>query len=183
MHPEMIERMMRTLDQETSEASPDEVRGLQTHLMQCADCAGQWAALLAVHQQMSNAAALAPASGFAPRVMQRIAAREQKRARYRIIFGVTAFVLGSLGVFALALYLSPLGELFASDGWTAVVNNVIAWLAFFSALTRVADSFGASLLEHVNGNILVLAAFVTFGLTLVWARLVTGTPVLNRRSL
>ncbi len=178
MHPEMIERMTRALDKELP---GEDTRLLQTHLLECATCAGEWAALLAVHQQLSNARMLSPTPGFANRVMNRIAARGQKRAQRQSLVGVFAFLVGSVAVFALTVYLSPLGELWQTGGWVELVNEVIVWLAFLSALTRVANTLGLALLERSGEGALLLMAFVAFGLTFLWARLVSGSAFASRQ--
>jgi hypothetical protein len=177
MHPEMIERMMRWLDRQ---AAPEEKRLLQSHLMECAACAGEWAGLLAAQQQLANAPLLAPASGFTGRVMDRLAQREYQRVNQKTFIAIPAFVLGSLAVTASALYLSPLGFALTSDGWSILVNTVLAFASVFSALERVADVLLPGILDHVNQWTLLLAAFVSLGLTVTWARLVTGMTFVNR---
>lgn len=177
MHPEMIERMMRWLDRQ---AAPDEKRLLQSHLMECAACAGEWAALLAAQQQLANVPLLAPAPGFTGRVMNRLAQREYQRVNQKTFIAIPAFVLGSLAVTALALYLSPLGLVLTSDGWSTLVNTALALASVFSALERVANVIIPGILDHVNQWMLLFAAFVTLGLTVAWARLVTGMALVNR---
>ncbi|HEY6040484.1 MAG TPA: hypothetical protein VIX58_00010 [Anaerolineae bacterium] len=170
MHPEMIERMMRWLDQD----APDEKRELQSHLMECAGCAREWAALLAAQQQLTNARLLVPAPGFAGRVMQRLAQRQDRRAKDKTFLALPAFVLGSLILTALTLYLSPLGLFLAPDGLSYLVNAVLVLASLFTAFERAAAVIGPGILDHVNQWTLLLTAFVTLGLTIAWARLVTG---------
>ena len=177
MHPEMIERMMRWLDQQ---ASADDKRVLQAHLMECVSCANEWASLFAIHQQMTNISMRAPAPGFANRVMQRLAQREQQHVARQMLIGIPMLIFGSVAAFALAFYLSPFGAL-VSDGWTTIVTNTVALTSFFDALSRVADALGYVILERLDQTTLVLLTFTTLGLTLAWARLVTGAPLANRR--
>lgn len=176
MHPEMIERMMRWLDRQ---AGPDEKRLLQSHLMECAACAGDWAGLLAAQQQLANAPLLAPAPGFTGRVVNRLAQREYQRVNQKTFIAIPAFVLGSLILTALTLYLSPLGLFLAPDGLSYLVNAVLVLASLFTAFERAAAVIGPGILDHVNQWTLLLTAFVTLGLTIAWARLVTGMT-LNR---
>lgn len=178
MHPEMIERMMRWLDQE---AQADDKRVLQAHLIECVSCANEWASLFAIHQQMSNVSMLAPAPGFANRVMQRLAQQEQQRITQRTLIGVPVLAFGSLALLMLVIRLSPFGDAVFSGDWTTLVNIAVLFGALVEALVRVVNALGGFILDRIDQTTVLFMAFATLVLTLIWARMVSGTPFANRR--
>ena len=171
MHSEMIERMMRALD---DELSTDEQQVLQAHTQSCVACADEWAALRAAHETLTQAVLVAPSEGFAERVQLRVAvAATQKRSRWLDGLGVLLFV-GGVMVVSLWAVLPLWQALLLPELIAAAIGDMLSFSQIVSALwswmttaARVVGQMGGSGLW-----LLMVAAVLT--LMISWARAVGG---------
>ncbi len=118
---------------------------------------------------------MSPSSGFAGRVMAQIEERERAQSRRRALFGTSLLVAAALALFALV------------GLWTASWVSVLlaSPSAVFAALATVSPMLDDLLdalwlaalviLQNVNGVMLLAYASFVLALTVIWARVVTGT--------
>lgn len=126
------------------------------------------------NESYSQATLLSPRTGFAERVMARLEEREREQARRRALIGAGLLVLaGALVVSILFVWtaarISPL---------LADLSQVISWLSVFGPLVgglcEAVYVAVRDVLETANNPLTLVYALATLGLTLLWARLVTG---------
>jgi hypothetical protein len=158
--------------------SNDEVRELQEQLD-----AAEFAALLEVQRQLLDAPMVAPAADFTSRVMIRLAAVEQRRARRHNSLGAIGFMFGTLIVGALGIWSSPLGTLVQVSGWAALLDSALSLFNLTTTSFVIVRSFANALLGTLGSTSLVLFAFLTLALTLIWTRMVTGSVTLQRSKI
>ena len=118
---------------------------------------------------------MSPSSGFTARVMARIEERERAQARRCALIGASLLVAAALALFALV-------GLWAA-AWISVL--LVSPGAVFTALAAVSPMLGGllnalwvaalTILQNVNGVMLLAYASFVLALTVVWARVVTGT--------
>ncbi len=158
--------------------SNEEMREFQAQLN-----TDEFDALLQMQRQLLDEPMVAPAADFSSRLMTRLIEQERRKARRRSTFGAIGFLFGSLIVSALAIWSSPLGVLVQVSGWSALLDNVLALFGVTTTVLVIARSFVGALLQAVGTPSLVLFAFLTLALTLVWTRLVSGSVPLKDHEL
>jgi hypothetical protein len=125
-------------------------------------------------KRFDHATMASPSAGFTSRVMARIEERERVRARQRALIGAGLLVAVGIGVFALiAIWITAwLNALLASPSAILISLLVVAPLAgeLWGSLSVAA----LTILQNVNGVMLLAYAFFVLILTVIWARVVTG---------
>ena len=129
-------------------------------------------------QDNSHFAMVSPAPGFAARVMTRLAEHERARARRRALIG-SALLVGA----AIAMLMFVAIQLVVAL-WVLITNPqvIVSSLNAFAALTfwasKVFEAFwivAMVIAENLDAVPMTLCAAVVFALTMLWARVVTGS--------
>jgi anti-sigma factor RsiW len=125
--------------------------------------------------RFNHATMVSPSAGFTSRVMARIEERERARARQRALIGAGLLVAAAVGVFALlAVWIAAwLGALLASPG--AILTALLAVAPLAGELWEALWVASLAILQNVNGGMLLTYALIVLALTVVWARVVTGS--------
>jgi hypothetical protein len=118
---------------------------------------------------------ISPSSGFTARVMARIEERERAQARRRALIGASLLVAAALALFALV-------GLWAASWISLLLASPSAIFAALATVSPMLDDLldalwvaALAILQNVNGVILLAYASFVLALTVVWARVVTGT--------
>jgi hypothetical protein len=92
-------------------------------------------------------------------------------------------VFGTLIVGALGIWSSPLGTLVQVSGWAALLDSALSLFNLTTTSFVIVSSFASALLGTLGSTSLVLFAFLTLALTLIWTRMVTGSVTLQRSKI
>lgn len=176
MHAEMYERMNLALDHALGK---QEARELEQHLLECPSCGRAWEALSSVHQRLASAPQMAPPPDLGARVLRRAAAQERARQWRKKGLGLGAFVLGSAAAAGLTLALSSLTILTEPGLWPDLLQLALLLISLWSTGLVLVQTFARAFLGVTSSWQLLLLGSVALGLTLVWTRIVAGSP-LNR---
>lgn len=124
--------------------------------------------------RFNHATMASPSAGFTSRVMARIEEREHTRARRRALIGAGLLVAVGIGVFVLiAIWIAVwINALLASP--SAILISLLAVVPLAGELWDALSVTAITILQSVNGVMLVAYAFFVLILTVIWARVVTG---------
>ncbi len=138
------------------------------------------------HDEWKSATMIAPAPGFTTRVMARIAERERATARRRAMFGVGLLVAAAAGLLALVVGLLLLIASSAVDVPDMVASAWVALAPVFDVFSPVAEALWVSSVafaENVSMAPMLAYALMVVAITILWARLVTGSTQLLPHSI
>jgi anti-sigma factor RsiW len=168
--------------------SQEQVTQLEVHLARCAACGEEWEALRSLSSQLRAEPMVTPAAGFTARVMQRL---QQRRAHRRRLYGGLSVLMGSVGLWSVAIVaVALLFIVLWQPLIRIVVLDVLQPLAAkaLSILTTLAQALYSVIHElSVRPTWLLLLgyALLALGLTVLWAHVVLRrrepVPQINSR--
>ncbi len=118
---------------------------------------------------------MSPSNRFTPRVMARIDERERAQARRRAVIGAGLLVAAAIALLVLIVIsiAAWIDVLLASPG--AIFTTLLAVSPLIGELLEAAWVVATALLRNMNGSLMLAYALSVLGLTVLWARVATGT--------